>query len=78
MSTHYKSVVNLPLSSRCNEVLKQLTSASHHAFYQQHDERPGTAPEVDLVVVGMLAELELLAFALVRELSGEALPWVLL
>lgn len=55
-----------------------LTSASHHTFYQQRDEPPGTAPEIDLVVVGMLAELELLAFAHVRALSGEALLLVLL
>lgn len=57
--------------------MKQLTCASHHAFYQQRDERPGTAPEVDLVVVGMLGESELLALAGVRALSGEALLLVL-
>lgn len=59
-------------------MLKQLTSASHHTFYQQCDEHPGTAPEVDLAVVGMLAELELVAFARLKVLSGEALRLVLL
>ena len=55
----------------------QLTSASHHAFFQPRDEGAGTALEVDLVEVGMLAAQEPLETVSPTALSGEVLASLL-
>lgn len=42
----------------CAICFPQLTSASHHVFFQPRDERAGTGPEAGLAVGGMLAAQE--------------------